>query len=200
MLFLTWILPPILGASIGWLTNWVAIKMLFYPRKPIRIFGVTFQGLIPSRQAELASQCAVIIERELLQQHVLESQLKSVDIKPMVEAKVRLLIREKLGEKLKALPMLGAFVNDTTLAVVEEMAAKEMASGADEILDEFSQKFSEKLNVKDLIEQNILSFELDKLEAIVNTVASKEFKVIEIVGAILGFSIGVFQVILNLFL
>jgi len=200
MLYVTWILPPVLGASIGWITNWVAVKMLFYPRKPFGIFGFQLQGLIPSRQHELAEQCAAIIERELLQQHLIESSLKSVDLKPMIEKKVRELIREKLAAKLKSLPMLGAFINDTTLSVVEEMAAKEMGAGAQELIHEYSQKVSEKIQIRDIIEQRIMSFDLDKLEHIVVSVASKEFKVIEWVGAVLGFFIGLTQVFLTIFI
>lgn len=196
MLYLTWLLPPILGASIGWMTNWVAIKMLFYPRRPLSILGLRLQGLIPSRQRELAEQCATIIERELLQQDFLEEQLKSVDLKPLIEVKVRELIRDKLGGQLKSLPMLGAFINEATLKMVEDMAAKEMGSGAEELLHAFAHKVSEKIQIKEIIEEKILAFDLDKLEQIVHSVASKEFKVIEYVGAILGLFIGIFQVVL----
>jgi uncharacterized membrane protein YheB (UPF0754 family) len=177
------------------MTNWVAIKMLFYPRYPKNIFGLKLQGLIPRRQRELADQCATIIERELLQQDFIEESLKSVDLKPMIEQKVRVLIRQKLGEKLKSLPMLGAFINEATLSVVEEMAVKEMGVGAEELLHEYSQKVSEKIQIKKIIEERILGFDLDKLEGIVIAVASKEFKVIEFVGALLGFMIGLSQVI-----
>ena len=196
MSWLTWTLPPLLGALIGWMTNWVAIKMLFYPRKPWSFLGAKFQGLIPSRQNELAEQCATIIERELLQQDLIEATLKSVDLKPMIEGKVRELIRVKLGEKLKSLPMLGAFINETTINMVEEMAVKEMGIGAEELLYDYSQKVSEKIQIKDIIQERIMSFNLDKLEGIVMAVATKEFKVIELVGAFLGLLVGVSQVIL----
>ncbi len=45
------IFPPI-GALIGWLTNYIAIKMLFYPRK--KFMG--FQGIIPKRKQILSEK------------------------------------------------------------------------------------------------------------------------------------------------
>ena len=59
LLFLT----PFITATIGWFTNWLAIKMLFNPRKPVNLFFVKWQGLIPKRQQQLANESAEIIER-----------------------------------------------------------------------------------------------------------------------------------------
>jgi len=44
------ILIPIIGAVIGLITNWIAVKMLFHPRK--KIFGI--QGVIPKRKRDIA--------------------------------------------------------------------------------------------------------------------------------------------------
>ena len=46
------ILIPIIGAIIGLITNWIAVKMLFHPRK--KIFGI--QGVIPKRKKEIAKR------------------------------------------------------------------------------------------------------------------------------------------------
>ena len=48
---------PLIGALIGYLTNWLAVKMLFRPRKALYIgkFHVPFTpGVIPRRKAALA--------------------------------------------------------------------------------------------------------------------------------------------------
>ena len=38
-LITSYLLPPVIGAVIGYFTNLIAVKMLFYPRKPVYIFG-----------------------------------------------------------------------------------------------------------------------------------------------------------------
>jgi len=47
---------PLIGAIIGLLTNWIAVKMLFHPRK--EIFGI--QGVIPKRKKDIARRIGEI--------------------------------------------------------------------------------------------------------------------------------------------
>ena len=48
------LLLPIIAALIGWSTNYLAVKMLFHPRLPLRIMGFSIQGVFPKRQKQLA--------------------------------------------------------------------------------------------------------------------------------------------------
>ena len=57
-------------------------------------------------------------------------------------------------------------------------------------------QFEDSVNLKQMIEDNIAAFDLDRLEAIVKQVASSEFRTIERLGALLGFVIGCLQVTL----
>ena len=53
---------PLVGASVGYATNWLAVKMLFHPRAPVRVLGLTFLGLIPRRRKEIAASVAATVE------------------------------------------------------------------------------------------------------------------------------------------
>lgn len=60
---------PIIGAVIGYCTNYIAVKMLFYPRKEIRIgsFKVPFTpGAIPKGKPRLARGIGNIVANTLL--------------------------------------------------------------------------------------------------------------------------------------
>lgn len=66
---LPWILPPLLGAMIGYLTNSIAIRMLFRPLREWRVLGVRVPftpGVIPRRRHELAESIGDMVSRELL--------------------------------------------------------------------------------------------------------------------------------------
>ncbi|WP_457573760.1 DUF445 family protein [Desulfolithobacter sp.] len=66
---LAWAGPPVLGAFIGYLTNKVAIKMLFRPLKPWRICGIRVPmtpGVIPSKRHELAVNIGEMVGQHLL--------------------------------------------------------------------------------------------------------------------------------------
>ncbi|MDH4128975.1 MAG: DUF445 family protein, partial [Spirochaetota bacterium] len=80
MNFLDFILPPALGAFIGYLTNAIAIKMLFKPYKEWRIFGfrVPFTpGIIPKNRDELAHNIGKMVGDILLNEETLQKQLVS---------------------------------------------------------------------------------------------------------------------------
>ena len=47
---------PFIAALIGWITNWVAIKMLFHPKKRIKIGIFEIQGIFPKRQKIFAEK------------------------------------------------------------------------------------------------------------------------------------------------
>lgn len=59
---------PIIGAVIGYFTNYIAVKMLFHPRNPITVGGHTLPftpGIIPKRKAELGSAIGAAVQEEL---------------------------------------------------------------------------------------------------------------------------------------
>lgn len=187
-------LTPIITAAIGWFTNWVAIKMLFHPRQPLRFAGLTWQGLIPRRQQQLAAEAAEIIEREILQQHTIQEEIRKIDLGPDLEAAAKSLVWERIGPKLQAIPLLGGFINDGLLAQFEVIAAAEIKNEAAPLMEKVATRFEGSVDLKQLIEANIAAFDLQRLETIVNQVAQREFRTIERLGALLGFMIGLVQV------
>jgi uncharacterized membrane protein YheB (UPF0754 family) len=59
-------LIPFISAFIGWFTNWIAIKMLFHPKEPIKIMGISFHGIFPKRQQQFAEKLGKLVSSELL--------------------------------------------------------------------------------------------------------------------------------------
>ena len=71
-----------------------------------------------------------------------------------------------------------------------------MKEEASPLIEKVATQFEDSVNLKQIIEDNIAAFDLNRLEAIVNQVASREFRTIERLGAVLGFMIGCLQVAL----
>ena len=83
-IFLTWVLPPLIGAIIGYSTNVVAIKMLFRPLKEIRVFGIRLPftpGILPKERGKLALSIGRMVEQELLTPGVLRERLASAEMR-----------------------------------------------------------------------------------------------------------------------
>lgn len=189
-------LTPFLTGAIGWFTNWVAIKMLFHPRRPLSIAGLKWQGLIPRRQEQLALEAAEIIEGEILQQHAIHNEIRKIDLSPDLEKAAHALVWDRIGPQLQAIPLLGGFINEGILAKFEVIAAAEIKKEAVPLMEQVATRFEGSVDLKQLIEKNIAAFDLERLEAIVQQVAAREFRTIERLGALLGFAIGLLQVLL----
>ncbi len=77
---LKWIITPLCGGIIGYLTNWLAIKMLFRPYEEIRLFNIRLPftpGLIPKERKALAKKVAETLSESVLTPEVLNKSLNS---------------------------------------------------------------------------------------------------------------------------
>ncbi len=194
--FLVVVYIPIFTALIGWLTNKVAIKMLFRPRRPFRVFGVLFQGLIPRRQEEIAARTAEIIEQELITHHFFREKIKKIDLGPYMREFAGKLVRDGIGERLRGLPLIGSFINESTLGTLESIAAEELAIHATALTEKLGDEAEQHMEVGVYVEEQIKAFDLEKLESVIHRVASKEFRTIELLGGVLGFAVGLGQLTL----
>ena len=77
---LPWILPPFLGAAIGFITNHLAIRMLFRPLTEKRIFGIKIPftpGIIPKQRYKFAESIGKMVSERLLTADAIRAQLDS---------------------------------------------------------------------------------------------------------------------------
>ena len=56
---------PVIAAGIGWITNFLAVKMLFHPKSEVKLLGLRIQGVFTKRQAALAQKLGDIVSEEL---------------------------------------------------------------------------------------------------------------------------------------
>ena len=95
---LSMLVGPIVGAVIGYGTNWLAIKMLFRPLKSIKIgnFTVPFTpGIIPKRQNKLAVAIGEMIGNHLFTKEDMQQMLLCEEIENEVVKKILMLFRSE---------------------------------------------------------------------------------------------------------
>ena len=84
---LFWVLPPLVGAFIGYITNMVAIKMLFRPLKTVKLFGLPLPftpGILPKERHKLAESIGRMVEQELLTPEVLRGRLAKEEVQETI--------------------------------------------------------------------------------------------------------------------
>ncbi|MEG0397912.1 MAG: DUF445 family protein [Cetobacterium sp.] len=184
----------IIGALIGWITNYVAIKMLFRPYKEINLGLFKIQGLIPKRRHEIGITIAETVQNELISMEDIIVKLESAEMGKSIEKIINDILDRKLKTEITAkFPMMAMFLNDSTLEKIKEIIKDSIMSHKDEMIRMFLNTLEKNVDFKEIIVERVDSFSLEQLEEITFKLAKKELKHIEIVGAILGGLIGVVQ-------
>jgi uncharacterized membrane protein YheB (UPF0754 family) len=186
---------PVTSAFIGWLTNRLAVKMLFRPKKPVRIFGITVQGIFPKRQPQFAQQIGALVSRELVSFNEIEAKLTSEDnikkIMPVAEEHVDDFLRNKLKV---AFPMIGMLIGDRTIGTLKEIFMKELETIFPVIIKAYVQNLQNDLDLEQMVTAKIATLSADKLETAMYEGLKKELRAAGFFFGLIGFLIGLMQV------
>ena len=189
------VLVPVISAFIGWFTNWIAIKMLFHPKKPIRFLGVTIHGIFPKRQKQFAEKLGKLVSEELISFREIEEKIANPDnvkkIMPLVEEHIDHFLRVKLAQQM---PVISMFIGDKTINQLKQVFIVELEELFPNIMSNYMKHLQEELDLEKIVVEKVSGFSSDKLEDILKSIMSKEFRFIEILGGILGFILGLIQV------
>ncbi len=183
---------PLIGAATGYGTNYIAVRMLFRPRRERRIAGLRWQGLIPRRRAEIAETIGETVQRHLISHDDLRAAMRD----PEVENRMKALLDERIsGWIAQALPsihpMAGMFLSGEALERVKGMILGQLLDSVPALTEEAMDALEEKLNFQRLVVEKIEGFDLETFERIVLRIASRELRMIEALGGALGFAIGI---------
>lgn len=108
-----YLIPPALGAVIGYFTNVVAIRMLFHPHEPKYIFGwqIPFTpGLIPKEKGRVAASIGEAISENLMNKEILEQNLLSDEMIAKIEQGIDSFCKKQLDNKQTVREFAGRFI------------------------------------------------------------------------------------------
>jgi uncharacterized membrane protein YheB (UPF0754 family) len=187
---------PFISAAIGWFTNYVAIKMLFHPRKERDYYLFKLHGIFPKRKSTLAARLGRAVSRDLLSMDMLLKKLDTEQNRANLKETLLREFEDYLVNRFRSgNPMLAMLASDSVI--------KQVMQRVDTMLDELIPKMfgqiGHKLNEVDierLVYEKVMDFYDEKFENLLMSVINKELRFIEVAGAVLGFAIGVIQVAL----
>ena len=150
-----YIATPLIGAVIGYVTNWIAVKMLFRPRKEIRVFGKRLPftpGVIPRGQGRLARAVGNVVETQLLTPEYLGEKLLSKESEEEFKSHVQSWIDSQKASE-------GTLYSSISNIVEEDRLNNFIASAEESLSDFLSEKIPGKLIVDKVMQeaQNKLS-------------------------------------------
>jgi uncharacterized membrane protein YheB (UPF0754 family) len=200
MLF-SWLLVPVLSAFIVWFINRTAINLLFWPRVPKKVFGISLQGLLPRKKDQLAGKAGSLAASELLSFNDIAQNISRPEnvrkLMPYVETHIDHFLRVKLPEQM---PVIGMFIGDKTIAQLKTVFTSELETLFPVVMEHYVQQLQGGFDLEKIIGEKLRSFPADKLERLIRTALDREFRLFGLIGGIAGFLIGCISVILTLVL
>ena len=189
----------IIGGLIGYLTNVVAIKLIFRPINPIKIpiLNIEIMGMIPKRKSEIAATIGQIISEQFLSIDEIIDGIITDEDKDNITNYIKLKIKLILDEKMTLIPgTIKLLVQNYISDIIED----EIKSSIDELSEEIIIKANNRINIEEMVKNKINELDLYELEEIILTIVKNELRHIEILGLILGFFIGIIQGIITIFI
>ena len=189
---------PFISAFIGWVTNLIAVKMLFHPRQPRKILFFTFQGIFPKRQKAFAEKLGKLVSNELLSFDDIREKISNPanldKIMPMIEKHIDDFLRVKLSDKM---PVISMFIGDKTIHSLKTLFMEELRTLFPRIMDNYATNLQSELDLEKIVTDKVAGFSSDKLESILMQIMKKEFVFVEVIGGVIGFLIGLVQVLIT---
>ncbi|MBB3696244.1 DUF445 family protein [Flammeovirga yaeyamensis] len=195
MNYLVWSFP-LISAGIGWITNYVAIKMLFHPRKPINLGLFKLHGVFPRRKETLARRLGVIVEKDLFTPDMIVEKLNTEENKSKLRESIMKRINEFVDEKAVQFgPMLQMFGGDAIIDQIRNGMEKSVDEMIPKLMEDIGNNIGS-ISIEQVVYEKVMDFSDEKFEDLLMAVIKSELRFIEIMGAVLGFLIGLVQVAL----
>jgi uncharacterized membrane protein YheB (UPF0754 family) len=194
-IFDQWWLMPIVGGIVGLGTNWLALQMIFRPMEPTRYLGVvTYQGMFPSRQHEIAADYGRITAREILTPANIIRLITEGD----AGTRIARVVLDRVGERVDAArPMVEMLtqtqVSDEQLAAVKTMVVARVSESVPDLQPEIEAYLEEQLQVGELVESKLRAMPKLEFERLLRGIFEQDEWILIAIGGALGAGVGVLQ-------
>lgn len=188
-------LMPLFGGVIGFVSDWVALQILFRPLRPIKVLGLTFHGKFLARQMQVSRDYASLMASELLTPaNLIEELLRGPGldrIVDLVNREVRQVIDEKLGV---VLPLVVLTLGHQRYDEIRKLVARRVIDLIPLASREVESYAADALDINDTILERMNGLTPEEFEGVLRPAFKENEIVIIVAGAALGVLVGEAQV------
>jgi uncharacterized membrane protein YheB (UPF0754 family) len=187
---------PVYGACLGYLTNWVALNMVFRPLEPVHLGPFRFQGLFLRRQAEVSERFAALTTAELLTVKTIMSEVMTGERAALTREVMRRHLAPLLQEGLVGMALRSMLKPDAQAALVERVVDQAVAQGLTPLDDpEFNRDRS--LAVARIFSTRMSAMTPAEFQDVLRPAFHEDEWIIIALGAIFGFLAGWAQLVVG---
>ncbi|MBK1785218.1 DUF445 domain-containing protein [Prauserella cavernicola] len=191
---------PIFGAAIGLFTDWLAIKLIFVPREPVRLFNrFTLQGKFQRRRAEVAQQYGELIAREVLTVPNLMDSILRGPRSDRLMAMIKRMVAESIDEQASAAkPLVTVAIGTKRLEEMKQAAAAKAIERLPETIGPAEGYLTRAMDVANMVEERMMRLTPVEYEGLLRPAFRQDEWKLIMVGGVIGLLVGELQVQLML--
>lgn len=189
-----WIMP-VFGFLTGFLSDWLALTLLFVPRHPRRFLGRRVQGVLHTKREEITRDYARLMATDLLSPERLMLAVLSGPGAPLfsrlIEQEVHRAVDEQLGVTR---PVVRVLLGTRRYDHLKSVAATGVLSRLSQTMQELTPYAESALDLEHVIADKMSRLSNEQFEAIMRPIFKDDEWLMISVGAVLGALVGELQV------
>lgn len=188
-----WILP-VCGFLVGYITNWVAMKVIFRPLEPMKIGPFMLHGIFLKRQKEVSETFARVICVEVLHTKAMWNAILTGPYHKNFNAMLRahsILFTEQIVGSMK--PLVLATVGQEEFAQIKEEIATKIIEKLPSIVDRSYEYMTHAFDLENTMRDRMQQLSYIEFESVLHPAFEEDEILLIMVGGILGLIVGVFQ-------
>ncbi len=188
---------PFTYGFIGWFTNWVALKMTFYP---IKFWGIYppylgWQGIIPRKAYKMASKSVDIITGRLLKIEEVFDKVEPEGIEKELRPLVEDMIHETTRDVVEQInPAIWEMMPKDVKENIYKQARAQIPEAFRSIILELRSNILQVFDLKGMVLKKLSGENVKLVVDMFQSVGGPEFKFIERSGLYFGFLLGLVQI------
>lgn len=197
MIYPTWWVLPVGGLIVGYATNWIALKIIFEPKHPIKFLGFTIQGMFLKRQDEVSRVYADIIEAKLMtSKNIMEIAVHGSGSGQLLEL-IELHVNDAIERYVAiAQPYFALGVGSDSYFKMKEVAVQRIFADSENYLAYAYEYTNKALRIGDDLCERMRALSPEEFEGVLRPAyEADEWKLI-VTGALLGMGAGFMQLYL----
>jgi uncharacterized membrane protein YheB (UPF0754 family) len=197
LLFHEPLIMPAFGLIVGWFTDWLALKMIFNPKEPIRVLGIEWQGLFLKRRKEVAADYGALIADEIITpRKVIEAVLRG-PLSDRVFAMVRRQVQASLDRNTGlAKPLVVLTVGTGRYQDMKRTITAKVMQRLPETMSYLEDYARDSMDVRNLLIEKMQALDELQFEALIRPAFEQDEWILITVGALLGFGMGEVQALI----
>jgi uncharacterized membrane protein YheB (UPF0754 family) len=195
-LYQAWWILPLGGLLVGWATNWIALKIIFEPKQPIKLGPFTIQGMFLKRQDEVAEVYSNLIETKLMNsENIIKAVFHGSGSDQLLEI-LQLHVNDAIERYVAvAQPYFGLGIGSQSYFKMKELATRRLFDSSEKYLLYMHDYANDALNIGNDLRTKMQALTPEEFEGVLRPAYQQDEWKLILTGAVLGGIAGVLQLI-----